>query len=327
MLDASIQSIIDAFSENVAITDERGDIVAVNRGWRQFADRNDLNSSTYCVRENYLAVLDDGEIGSQVRRGFLEVLAGQRGVFELEYPCHSHHERRWYLLTITRFLHGAFHFVIAHKDITAVKNQEHALQNVLFQTIDAIGSTIEKKDPYTSGHQRRTALLAARIARELGLAGRAVVGVWFGALIHDVGKIYVPSEILNRPGRLSRVELDLVREHAAVGYDIVHHIAFPWPVAEIVHQHHERLDGSGYPGGLRGDAILLDARIVGVADVFEAMSSHRPYRPALRKDLALAELAEGRGRFYDAAVVDACLAIVGPDDFDLAELAPPVELF
>ncbi len=327
MLDGSIQSIIDAFSENVAITDDRGEIVAVNAGWRRFADRNDLESPSYCLHTSYLAVLDDGEIGTQVRRGFLDVLSGEQALFEIEYPCHSPIEKRWYLLTITRFTHdGAHHFVLAHKDVTAIKNQERAFENILFQTIDAIGNTIEKKDPYTSGHQRRTALLSARIARDLGLSARTILGVWLGALIHDVGKIYVPAELLTRPGRLSRVELELIREHPAVGYDIVHHIEFPWPVASTVRQHHERLDGSGYPQGLSGDAIVLDARIVAVADVFEAMTSHRPYRPALPKGHAIAELTGGRGRFYDASVVDACLAIVGPDDFEFASLAPPLDL-
>ncbi len=328
MLESSIQSIIDAFSENVAITDERGDIVAVNVGWRRFGDRNDLRSPSYCVNTNYLAVLDDGEVGAQVRRGFLDMVSGERSVFEIEYPCHSPIEKRWYLLTITRFFHaGASYFLVAHKDVTSVKNQERALENVLFQTIDALGNTLEKKDPYTSGHQRRTALLSTRIARDLGLPARTVLGVWFGGLIHDVGKIYVPAEVLNRPGRLSRLELELIREHPLVGWDIVHHIEFPWPVAATVLQHHERLDGSGYPQGLAGDAIVLDARIVAVADVFEAMTSHRPYRAALPKSHAITELTSGRGRFYDPAVVDACLAIVAADDFEFAQLEPPLDLF
>jgi len=327
-VDGSVQSIIDAFSENVAITDARGDIIAVNAGWRRFADRNDLCSPSYCLRTNYLAVLDDGEIGTRVRRGFEGVLSGRRAVFEIEYPCHSPTEKRWYLLTISRITHGDEFFVlVAHKDVTAVKSQERALENVLFQTIDAIGNTIEKKDPYTSGHQRRTALLSTRIARGLGLEARAILGVWFGGLIHDVGKIYVPGELLNKPGRLSRVELELIKEHPAVGYDIVHHIDFPWPVAATVRQHHERLDGSGYPDGLLGDAIVLDARIVAVADIFEAMTSHRPYRPALPKARALDELKQGRGRFYDPEVVDACLAIVGADGFEFSSLTPPTDLF
>lgn len=324
MLDPSFQSLIDAFSENVAITDEHGDIVAVNAGWRRFADRNGLRSRSYCVEQSYLAVLDEGPMGTQIRRGFHDVLHGRRALFEIEYPCHSPQEKRWYLLTLTRcVLADRPYVIVAHKDITSIKSQSIALENVLFQTIDAIGNTIEKKDPYTSGHQRRTALLSARIARELGLPQRAILGVWLGALIHDVGKIYVPVELLSRPGRLSRVELELIREHPSVGYDIVRHIDFPWPVADTVRQHHERLDGTGYPDGLVGDAIVLEARIVSVADVFEAMTSHRPYRPALPKDRAITELLAGRDRVYDASIVDACLSIVAAEDFDMGKLAPP----
>lgn len=263
-------------------------------------------------------------MGTQIRRGFYDVLHGRRPIFEIEYPCHSPFEKRWYLLTLSRCLLDDVRYVlVAHKDITPVKSQSLALENVLFQTIDAIGNTIEKKDPYTSGHQRRTALLSGRIAIELALSDRTILGVWLGALIHDLGKIYVPAELLSRPGRLSRVELELMREHPAVGYDIVRHIEFPWPVAECVRQHHERLDGSGYPNGLSGEAILQEARIVAVADVFEAMTSHRPYRPALPKERAVAELSEGRGKLYDPTVVDACLAIVSDPEFDIGHLRPP----
>lgn len=326
MLDPTIQALIDAFSDQVAVTNLRGDIVAVNKGWRRFADRNDLGSASYCVQDNYLAVLDEGEIGAAVRRGFLQIIAGERAVFELEYPCHSPMERRWYLLTISRFPVGEeFFCLVAHKDVTSVKSQERALENVLFQTIDAIGSTLEKKDPYTSGHQRRTALLSARIAAELRMPARSVLGIWFGALIHDVGKIYVPGEVLTRPGRLSKAEMDLIKEHPEVGYDIVHHIDFPWPVAQIVRYHHERMDGSGYPQGLAGEAIPVEARVVAVADVVEAMTSHRPYRPALGKEAALAELRRGRAGIYDAEVVDACLAVVGAEGFDFATLRPPLD--
>lgn len=323
----AIQAIIDALSENVAITDEGGEIIAVNRGWRQFADRNDLSSPEYALRENYLRVLDTSEVSVSVRRGFEQVASGRRAVFELEYPCHSPREKRWFLLTITRFPHDdTFLLLVSHKDITFIKSHEHAVLNVLFQTIDAIGSTIEKKDPYTSGHQRRVALLAAQIAREIGLPQREVNGVWFGALIHDVGKIYVPAEVLNRPGRLTRVEFEFIKEHTEVGYDIVRHIDFPWPVADIVRQHHERLDGSGYPLALRGDDISFAARVVAVADVFEAMSNHRPYRPALGKDRAMAELQRGRDLVYDAAAVDGCLTVVGAIEFDFEKLAPPFDL-
>lgn len=247
MLDSSIQSIIDAFSENIAIADERGDIVAVNVGWRRFGDQTISRSPSYCVNTNYLAVLDDGEVGAQVRRGFLDMVSGRkRSVFnrvsvpqphrEALVPAHHHAllPRRGQL------------FPCGAQGRSRSIEAEHALENILLPDHRRPRQHPQKKDPYTSGHQRRTALLSTRIARDLGLPARTVLGVWFGGLIHDVGKIYVPAEVLNRPGRLSRLELELIREHPLVGWDIVHHIEFPWPVAATVLQHHERLDGSGY---------------------------------------------------------------------------------
>jgi PAS domain S-box-containing protein len=189
------------------------------------------------------------------------------------------------------------------------------LEKSLEDTIQAIATTIETRDPYTAGHQRRTARLAAAIAREMGLPAARVVGVQRGAEIHDIGKIYVPSEILNRPGRLSQVEFDLVRAHPQIGYDIIKDVDFPWPVAAMILQHHERLDGSGYPNRLKGDEIVLDALILAVADVVDAMTSHRPYRVALGIAAALDEIEKNRSRLYDAAVTDACLCLFRENRF------------
>jgi putative nucleotidyltransferase with HDIG domain len=180
------------------------------------------------------------------------------------------------------------------------------LRRSLEGTIGAIGATMESRDPYTAGHQRRVAELAAAMALEMGLPAQVVEGVHFGALIHDLGKIQVPAEILSKPSRLSKLEFELIKSHAQTGYDIVKEIEFPWPIAEMVYQHHERLDGSGYPQGLKGDEITLEARILSVADVVEAMSSHRPYRPGLGLDAALEEIGEQRGKGLDADAVDAC---------------------
>lgn len=183
------------------------------------------------------------------------------------------------------------------------------LQRALVQTIQAIAITIEKRDPYTAGHQQRVAELAVAIAAELGLSQERTEGLRLGALIHDIGKIYVPAEFLNRPGHLNSTELEIIQTHPAMGYDIVKGIEFPWPVADIVVQHHERLDGSGYPNGLKGDAIALEARILAVADVVEAMASHRPYRAALPLEMALGEIEGRRGVRYDPQAVDACLRL------------------
>lgn len=193
------------------------------------------------------------------------------------------------------------------------------LKTTLEGSIQAIARIIEARDPYTSGHQQRVGQLARAIATELGLDSALVEGVWFGALIHDIGKIAVPSEILTTPRRLTNLEMELIRTHAQVGYDIIKDIEFPWPVALMVLQHHERLDGSGYPQGLRGEGILLEARIMAVADVVEAMSSHRPYRPGFGIDATLDHVMEFSGKLYDRQVVEACERLFREQGFKLVK--------
>jgi GAF domain-containing protein len=199
----------------------------------------------------------------------------------------------------------------------ALSENQAKLRRGLEATIEAIAATVEARDPYTAGHQRRVASLACALGKEMGLAESMQQGLHFGALIHDLGKIQVPAEILSKPTRLTKLEFDLIKTHPQAGYDIVKGIDFPWPVAQMVHQHHERVDGSGYPQGLRGDAITLEARILAVADVVEAMASHRPYRPGLGLDAALREIEAKRGQWFDAAVVDACLRLFREQGFSL----------
>lgn len=179
----------------------------------------------------------------------------------------------------------------------------------LEQTIQVIAETVDQRDPYTSGHQRRVADLCIGIGRLLGLSEDRIHGLHLGASIHDLGKIGIPLELLAKPGRLSRAQFEIIKEHVDLGYAIIKDIQFPWPIGDIILQHHERLDGSGYPRGLTAEAIILESRIAAVADVVEAMSSHRPYRVAPGIVLALAEIEANRGRLYDAAVVDACLRL------------------
>ena len=191
-----------------------------------------------------------------------------------------------------------------------IRQQFLQLQNNLEDTIRAIASIVEIRDPYTAGHQRRVADLACAIARQMGLPDEQVHGIQIAGIVHDLGKIQVPAEILSKPGSLSEIEYALIKQHAQAGFDILKGVEFPWPVAKMVLQHHERLDGSGYPQGIKGDAILLDARILSVADVVEAMSSHRPYRAGLGVDAALDEITRGRGTHFDPTVVDACLSVI-----------------
>ena len=183
------------------------------------------------------------------------------------------------------------------------------LRRALGETVNALVSAIEMRDPYTAGHQQRVANLACAIAKEMGLPEDQIEGLRMAGLIHDIGKINIPVEILSKPGGLSDIELSLIKIHPQHGYDILKSVDFPWPVAQIVLQHHERMDGSGFPKGLSGDDILLEARILAVADVVEAMASYRPYRPAHGLDKALEEISENRGVLYDPEVADACLRL------------------
>ena len=193
------------------------------------------------------------------------------------------------------------------------------LKNSLDGSIQMAAAVTEMRDPYTAGYQQRVAKLATAIASEFGLGGEQVDGIHFGSLIHDVGKIAIPAEILSRPGRLSEIEFMLIKTHPQAGFSILNGIDFPWPVAQMILQHHERLDGSGYPSGLKGDEIILEARILIVADVVEAMSSHRPYRPGLGIEAALEEIKRGRGLCYDPKVVDVCMHLFHDKQFDFSD--------
>jgi HD-GYP domain-containing protein (c-di-GMP phosphodiesterase class II) len=183
------------------------------------------------------------------------------------------------------------------------------LEKALEGTVRAMSLTIEMRDLYTAGHQRRVSSLAVAIAEELHLPSEKIEGLRLAGVIHDIGKIAMPAELLTKPTRLTKTEFQLLKDHPRIGYDILKNIQFPWPVAHIILQHHERMDGSGYPDGLLGDAILMEARILAVADVVEALSSHRPYRPALGMEKALEEIRRGRGVRYDMRVVDACVKL------------------
>lgn len=191
---------------------------------------------------------------------------------------------------------------------TAEKLRRNAgrFQKAMEGFVQAISLAVEMRDPYTAGHQNRVSDLACAIAREMGLSGERIYGLQMASVIHDLGKITIPGEILCKPGRLSGPEYAMIQTHVQSGYDILKKIDFPWPLADIVLQHHERFDGSGYPNGLCDEQILLEARIMSVADVYETIGSHRPYRPSLGTKKAMDELTDNSGSLYDPQVVDAC---------------------
>jgi len=187
-------------------------------------------------------------------------------------------------------------------------------------TIDALATALEMRDPYTAGHQRRVGALAEAIGLALNRSVDEIRGIHLAALIHDIGKIYVPSEILSKPVELTNNEFNIIKTHPRIGYDILGKIEFPWPIAEMVYQHHERIDGSGYPRGLKEDEIIFQAKILAVADVVEAMTSRRPYRMALGIETALEEIFSGRGTLYDSDVVDVCVKLFREEGFGFSDM-------
>jgi PAS domain S-box-containing protein len=247
---------------------------------------------------------------------------------DLELKLHRKDGSEFYIsLSATALLDdtGSPHGVLAmFSDITQRMESDAELQvamqdleRAMDGSVEVISRMVEQRDPYTAGHEQRVAQLAAAIGEKMGLAVEQVHHLKTAAAVHDVGKISVPAEILAKSGTLSRLASEIVKMHPLVGAEILECVDFGYPLAEIVAQHHERMDGSGYPLGLSGDDILLEARIIGVADVVEAMSSHRPYRPAHEIAEALEEIKQNRGRLYDPDVVDACVAVVEARAVDL----------
>jgi len=219
---------------------------------------------------------------------------------------------------------GTLKRAISIVDITRQKQTQQELekniqkmQKMLSQTVSSLATALEINDPYTAGHQRKMGRLATAIAKEMSFSNDQIEGISVAANLHDIGKINVPSEILSKPGKLSEIEWQFIKTHSQAGYEIIKEIEFPWPVADIVLQHHERIDGSGYPRGLAGDEILIGARILAVADVIEAMASHRPYRPSLGLNIALEEISQNKGILYDPEVVDACLKLFKEKGYQL----------
>ena len=230
------------------------------------------------------------------------------------------------VMAVSFMVEGHIDILVTCRDISDKRRSEETiadyvrrLESAVLGTASAVSQMVELRDPYTAGHERRVGELAAAIAAEMGLDENIQAGLRIAGAVHDVGKVMVPSEILSKPSRLSKFEFELVKEHAEQGYQVLKDVDFPWPVAQVALQHHERLDGSGYPQGLKGDAILLEARIIAVADVVESMSSHRPYRPALGTDAAMAEIERGCGTLYDPDAVAACLQLFREKAYHIPE--------
>lgn len=235
-----------------------------------------------------------------------EVTIEDRVFSETVHPAKAFGTIRIYAIDITERIKAET--VLAQQQ-EELKQSYGVIRRSLDGTVNAVAAVAEHKDPYTAGHERRVRGLSVVIGREMGLDDSTLEGLKIAATLHDVGKIYIPAEILSKPRVLNDLEFSMIKEHPKYSYEILSNIDFPWPIADIALQHHERVDGSGYPAGLKGKDILVEAKILAVADVIEAMSSHRPYRAALTIEQALDEIKKGRGKIFDSKAADAALKI------------------
>jgi len=311
-----LSTVLKSIGDGIIATDQEGLITFMNplaekmTGWTQDEALNKSLRDVFCL---------EGSSSGKVTRPEKGGDAGENILFS-RTGCQIPVEQTSTPIIDRKKTHRGN--VLVFRDIALRKTAEQELKEsydrlnrALEGIIRAMAATIEMRDPYTAGHQRRVSKLACAIARKIGLPERQIEGIRMAGEIHDIGKIYVPAEILSKPGKLTDIEFTIIKTHSQVGYDILKNIEFPWPIADIVVQHHERLDGSGYPAHLKGNAILPEANIIIVADVVEAMSSHRPYRPSHGIDKAITEITQNRGILYDAAVVDHCVRLFRETNF------------
>ena len=313
-----LTTILQSVGDGVVATDERGRIRFMNlfaqalSGWKQEDAAGKELHDVFSIQNE--------TTGRQLRIPVDKILKGQKFQLAPEVILRSKDGSTTYVLqnaTPIREESGEISGIaLTFSDITRSKMVEEELKkswekqkSAMEGTVQAMAFTIETRDPYTAGHQRRVTKLACAIAEEMNLSANEKEGVRLAGGLHDLGKIYVPAEILAKPGKLTPVEYNIIKTHPQVGFDILKSIEFPWPIAEFVLQHHERMDGSGYPNGLKGKDIHLEARILAVADVIEAMATHRPYRAALTIEAALDEITSNQENKYDKKVVKACLNV------------------
>lgn len=316
-----IGHLLDGLPAHIALIDKIGTITDVNLGWRKFAYENGAAPDCVGIGKNYFDLCEPprhhdptssgDQTGPIVASGLRAVVNGSRDSFSMEYPCHGPNEKRWFRINITKIPKQQHErFIIAHENISDLVKARNKTRETYLSAIQCMISALEQRDPYTAGHQSRVSILAVAIGRELDLDEDTLEGLLIGSIIHDIGKITVPTELLTYPGKLSSSRFAVIQEHPTSGKNILETLDFPWPVREMVHQHHERYDGSGYPCGLSGDDILIESKILCVADVFEAISAHRPYRKGLGIDIALDEIRNNRGIKYDPIVTDALFSML-----------------
>lgn len=301
----------------------------VNPGFQQITG---YNQEELLDKDSFILVLP--EYHQKLREDAIRQLKGENYIpYEFPFATKSG-QIKWAIETVASVQYAGQRAILGYfMEITAQKQAEEALEEsnqklreshanfrrALYSTVDALALAMEMRDPYTAGHQQRVTQLACAIAGEMGLPEDQIRGLKVAGALHDIGKITTPAEILSKPSRLREHEMGLIRDHAQASHDILKNVKFPWPVATIILQHHERLDGSGYPGGLKDKEIILGAKILAVADVVEAMVSHRPYRPALGIDRALEEISRNKGVLYDSEIVDVCIKLFVEKRFEFVK--------
>jgi PAS domain S-box-containing protein/putative nucleotidyltransferase with HDIG domain len=313
------RQLFDNSQDGILLTDPKGRVLAANGAACRIFGRT--REDLFKAARAELADMSDPRVAAAVaardRKGYftgeLNLRRGNAEVFPAEISSAVFHEPG-----------GEARTTMIVRDLTEkVRTEKTAarylmqLQSALMHTVEVATTLSEMRDPYTAGHEKRVAEISVAIAAELGFDAGRIEGLQIAGYLHDIGKITIPSEILSKPGKLSSAEFELLKGHAQAGYEVLKNVDFPWPVANMVLQHHERIDGSGYPRGLKGDAMLLEAKILGVADVIEAMASHRPYRPSLGIEKALAEIERGNGTAYDPLVADVCLKLFREKGYSL----------
>lgn len=315
------EQIFQGLPDGLIVTDRHFNVLFVNRAFCELSAKEAssvVGNKCYDIFPGAFCHTPDCPL-AQIRSG------GERLVYEKDARCKNGRHAPWLVATIAfDDAEGNFAGIVERiSDASAFKQMQQdlyhsheRLRKNMGAIIQAMSMTIEKRDPYTAGHQRRVAKLCRAVATQLGFSWDRIQGLRMAAAIHDLGKINTPAGILNKPGPISEHELAIIQMHPCTAFDILKGIQFPWPLAEIIYQHHERLDGSGYPRQLKGDEILLEARILAVADVVESMAFFRPYRPAMGLQAAMEEIQNHKGVLYDAKVVDACVALITEKGFD-----------
>jgi PAS domain S-box-containing protein len=319
--EALFHSLIDYMHDAMIILNWDGSILFANQAAAKIIE---FERPEEFVGHNMLEYLHPDSL--QKAAEDLEAVKADKMGFRSEYQLYSVTGRRIWVESIGGkiIFRNASANLVCIRDITERKQAEEELLRTLESLRKAVGATIqvmvsavETRDPYTAGHQIRSADLARTIATEMGLPQGRIDAIRIAGSIHDIGKLSIPAEILSKPAKLTEIEFSLIKEHSQSGYEMLKDVESPWPLAEIIYQHHERMNGSGYPRNLKGDDILIEARILAVADVVESMASHRPYRPTLGIDAALEEIEKKRGTFYDSTVTDACLRLFREKGYQL----------